>query len=331
MKNILIVKFGALGDVVRTSYFARELKKNKDVKLFWITSEASSPLLSGNLHIDFLARSFDDLKDVVFDHVYSLDDELEIVRAVGNLQFLNLSGGFLADGRLQYTEDVSEWFDMGLLSKYGKTVADELKKSNVKSHGEIFKKIFGVSSFTPSFSYPKEYKQSSNLIGNAKNDILVGINPYAGGRWPSKELLDSELEKLIEKLLRIEFLGPLKIILMGSGNDRHRNGLIKSKFNVDNIFIADTDESLLDFAFQIKQLDYLVTSDSLALHLSLSQGVRSTAFFAPTSATEIDSFGLCDKVISLSNDYCNYSKVCDNTTITAERLINSLQNNMVKR
>jgi heptosyltransferase-2 len=130
MKNILVVKFGALGDVVRTSYFTKDLK-NKNSKLFWITAQASVPLLRGNPYIDVLTSSFRDLDGVEFDHIYSLDDELQIVKAVENLQFSNLSGALLKDGGLQYTQDVSEWFDMGLLSKFGKSAADKIKKDNM--------------------------------------------------------------------------------------------------------------------------------------------------------------------------------------------------------
>lgn len=326
MKNILVVKFGALGDVIRTSYFARDLKKNS--KLFWITAQASIPLLAGNPHIDVLTSSFQDLNNIEFDHIFSLDDESETLKAVKNLRFLNLSGAFIKDGRSQYTQNVSEWFDMGLLSMFGKSVADKIKKDNIKSHGEIFKKIFDAPICSPSFFYPKEFRPTCNITYSSRYSFLVGINPYAGGRWPSKELPVDELESLIKGLLGLRFKKKLKIILLGSGEDRVRNNDIKCKFKADNIFIANTDSSLLDFAFQISQLNYLITSDSLALHLSLSQGIRSTAFFAPTSAAEIDTFGICDKVISLANDYCNYSKFCNNKTITGERLLESLKNNI---
>lgn len=329
MRNILIIKFGALGDVIRTSYFARELKlQNNEIKVFWITSVAAVPLLVGNFYIDVLVSSFDDLKEFKFDHIYSLDDEYEIVAAIEKLQFRELTGAYLVSNQLRYTDNVSEWFDMGLLSKHGKANADTLKKRNIKTHGEIFKQIFGVPSLAPIFLYPKEFKPSHNLKFLSNNEFLIGINPYAGGRWPSKELPVHQLLNLVQGLLEIDFPKNLKIILFGLGEDRDQNLLIQSKFANKNLLVADTSSSLLDFAYQIKQLNYLITTDSLALHLSLAQGILSTAFFAPTSAIEIDSFGLCDKVISLSDDYCNYSKKCDNSTITAQRLIQSFLKNI---
>jgi hypothetical protein len=44
-------------------------------------------------------------------------------------------------------------------------------------------------------------------------------------------------------------------------------------------------------------------------------------FFAPTSAAEIDLFGLGEKVASTSADYCSYRAEVDRSTITVERLV----------
>jgi heptosyltransferase-2 len=71
----------------------------------------------------------------------------------------------------------------------------------------------------------------------------------------------------------------------------------------------------------ISALDLLITSDSLALHLGIAQRIPCTAFFAPTSAAEIDSFGLVVKVLSTSADYCSYRSLADNSSITASRIL----------
>ena len=44
------------------------------------------------------------------------------------------------------------------------------------------------------------------------------------------------------------------------------------------------------------------------------------AFFAPTSAAEIELYGLGEKVASTAPDYCSYRADADNASITAERL-----------
>ena len=63
--------------------------------------------------------------------------------------------------------------------------------------------------------------------------------------------------------------------------------------------------------------------------LTLSRRVRAVAFFAPTSAAEIEMYGLGEKVLSTAPDYCSYATDADNSTITAERLVEAAQRVLV--
>jgi heptosyltransferase-2 len=48
--------------------------------------------------------------------------------------------------------------------------------------------------------------------------------------------------------------------------------------------------------------------------------VRVVAFFAPTSAAEIELYGRGEKVQSTAPDACSYRPDADNATLTVERL-----------
>ena len=76
----------------------------------------------------------------------------------------------------------------------------------------------------------------------------------------------------------------------------------------------------MEFAAIVRGLDLLLTSDSLALHVAVAGRVPVVAFFAPTSAAEIELYGRGEKVVSTSPDYCNYRKDADTSTLTAENL-----------
>lgn len=329
--RILIVKHGALGDVVRTSYFAGALKAKfgAQLELAWVTSRAALPLLADNPHIDRLSTSFADFRDDTFDVVYSLDDEAPVVEAVARLQAKRVSGAFLDCGKLSYTADAAEWFDMGLLSKFGKARADELKKHNARGHAEIFQRIFAVDAVRPEFFLSAEGKAAAMSFLPGRG-ALVGINPYAGGRWPSKEIRDDELYALIQAIgERQVFAEPVTVVLFGAGEDRLRNEALAARVAAgpvhQDIVVADTDASLMTLAGYISRMDLMISSDSLAMHLAISQSVPTLVFFSPTSAAEIDAFGRCEKVVSLAPDYCSYAKNCDNSTITAARIIDKMR------
>jgi len=89
------------------------------------------------------------------------------------------------------------------------------------------------------------------------------------------------------------------------------------------VTLVDTgcDNGLLEFAALVDRLDVLITSDSLALHMANARTVPVLAFFAPTSAAEIDLYGRGAKVQSTAADYCSYAKDADTSTLTVKRLV----------
>src|SRR5262249_31340970 len=150
--------------------------------------------------------------------VYSLDDENEVLANVYRLRTARIVGAFLKDGMARYSEDSNVWFDMGLLSRFGKKRADELKKFNARSHADIFAEIFGVAGAERGFHGAPALAASYGRW-LAHRCPAIGINPFAGGRWPAKELRLSELKDLIRTLLVRENLLPRQgsIILIGAG------------------------------------------------------------------------------------------------------------------
>jgi heptosyltransferase-2 len=231
----------------------------------------------------------------------------------------------LQDARPAYTSDATEWFDMGLHSRFGKQRADELKKLNQKSHARIFSAIFGIEHVAPEFYLDESCRRwaQANL---PKAMRRVGINPYSGGRWPSKELLPHELQRLIDWLLdgSSPFGAGTAVVLIGAGQDFTKNQALVARRERDNLVAVCTDESVQHLAAAVGGLDYLISSDSLAMHLAIAQHVPFTAFFSPTSAVEIDDWGIGTKVASTAPDYCSYRKDADNSTITADRIIEAI-------
>lgn len=334
--DILIVKFGALGDVVRTSYILPGLhEKYKESKIDWITSDSSFELLRFNPYIDNLVTpsfKMDTILNKKYDLVLSLDDEKYILEIVNKVKYKHIFGAFLKDNKTLYTEDSSLWFDMGLLSKYGKKRADELKKQNRLTHREIFEKMLNIKIKEPIFfnSFVIE-KRIKNRFDFSEEYFNIGINSGSGGRWSSKQLKIEETVQLVNMLLNKTVDNKLiRIFLLGGYEEIERNKKILENINNERVIDTGNFNSLLEFAAIVKHLDYIITSDSLALHLAISQGIKNLSFYAPTSANEIDTFGLGEKVISLSKDYCSYKKDADNSTITADRLLKAFEYHIYK-
>ena len=318
----MILKLGALGDVVRTSYILPGLHERfgTGTSVTWVTSPAALPILRHHplvarlISVDQLANSTGDslLDGEYFDWVLSLDDEMESCAIATRVAAKRLSGAFPVSDGISYTEDTRPWFDMGLISRFGKATADQLKVANQESHDAIFGKMLGIKIERPSFyNDPASEKAASARLHSFPRKI-VGLNLGAGRRWPSKSLRVTEAVRLIDLL---NDLG-VTCLLLGGSDDLPYLEAVRSSRPVPMIYGL----SLAEFSGVIAGLDLLITSDTLALHLAIAQKVPTISYYSPTSAAEINTFATGIKVTSLSPDYCSYHPDADNSTITAERL-----------
>ena len=127
--SVLIIKLGATGDVVRTTPLLRRLAGS----VSWITAKNNLPLLQ---RIDREVRcvSWENrnrVADTTYDLVINLEDDRETSRFLKELKFKQLFGAYLnGDDRLAYTSDSRDWFDLSLISAYGREEADRLKFFN---------------------------------------------------------------------------------------------------------------------------------------------------------------------------------------------------------
>ncbi len=331
--RILVLKFGALGDVVRTSYLLPGLhaRFGPGASVTWITAPAALPILRFNPCVSELISS-DRCKDPAvvsalgaspFEWVLSLDDEIESCGLATQVAAKRISGAFMASDEIHYTEDTRPWFDMGLISRFGKTRADELKLKNERSHTTIFADMLEVAIERPTFfNNPASETLARTMLQSLPRPI-VGLNLSAGRRWPGKSLRVDEAIGLIDGL---DGIGAT-CLLLGGRDDAAYLDAIAAKRSLPMI----RDLALDEFAGVIRGLDLLITSDTLALHLAIAQDVPNLSYYAPTSAAEIDTFGTGAKIASRSPDYCSYLPNADNSTITAERLLPEAQSLLARR
>ncbi len=317
------MKLGALGDVVRTSYILPGLHQRfgPGTTVTWVTASGALPILRFNPYVSELI-SIEQCKSPAgvralgahrFEWVLSLDDEVESCGIATQVAAKRISGAFVKSDEIHYTEDTRPWFDMGLISRFGKTRADELKVKNQLSHDAIFAGMLGIAIERPGFfNNPRGEALGRAMLQHLPRKV-VGLNLSAGRRWPSKSLRIDEAIVLIGQLKEMG----ATCLLLGGKDDTTYLESIASKTATPSIDGLSLDE----FAGVIRGLDLLITSDTLALHLAIAQGVPNVSYYAPTSAVEINTFGTGSRIASLSPDYCSYRPDADNSTITAERLL----------
>lgn len=342
MTKVLVIKTGALGDVLRTTSILPGLQQRfHDLEVTWLTAKAAVPLVERHRLVAHVAtcdpkddasvaRAREEFAVKDWAWVLSLDDEEPLCALASSLRTERLSGAHIdSAGNRAYTDDVEPWFGMGLLSRDGKDAADRRKVENERTHPEIYADMLGIEPGKPEMPLPGEALDAAMELaereGLTRETLVIGLNTGAGGRWTSKGLPPERV---------VGFAGAfatsigrdVAFLVLGGPPERARNGAILAGIGGLGIpgvrgVDAGSDNDIATFAAIVGMCDLLVTSDSLALHLGVANDVPTVAFFAPTSAAEIELYGLGEKVASTSPDYCSYRKDADNSTITIERLV----------
>jgi len=312
--KILIIKTGAFGDVVRTSFIAQALKdkyKSKNPEIYWITDLRAIPLFNNNPYVDQVisGENKSSLKDEKWDLVINLEEDLENCEFASSLKTNKFIGAFLnKNGMIDYTSKSAYWFNTSRISKLGETIADNLKKSNKKTHRQIMSEIIGLTNwkkYTPFLrltndqrKFAKDFLRRYNL---SRKDLIVGINTGAADTWP-KAL---SVKKTVELIAQIYKKYNAKILLFGGLNERKRNLEIH---NHSKAPIIDTGcgNDLVEFPALVSVCNFFITSDSLGMHIALALKKKSIVLIGPTSSNELDTYGLGEKVVAKSKYVCTY-------------------------
>jgi heptosyltransferase-2 len=274
MKRILIIKLGAMGDVLRTTAILRELRG----EITWLTREESIPLLGRNPYITAVIppEKCAEITHRGFDLVLNLDDDNEAAQIASEVKKSLLVGAYMDNDQIRYTHRASKWFDMGLISKYGLAYANELKRLNKKTYQEFLFEMLGLEFRGQEYLIPRPKKPKNA----ASNNKTIGIEKRAGARWQLKKW--DKFDALVQLL---EISGHTVKIF------QHRN-------------------NVLDYINDINQCDIIVTGDTLCMHIGIALRKDTIAIFGPTSADEIYDYGRVHKIVSPLDCIKCYKRKC---------------------
>lgn len=261
MQKILLTKTGAAGDIVRTTVLLQALPG----KITWV---------AGSRYIDLLPKDHPaiekilspeqaatELKNEQFDLTISLEEDIDCARLASAIPTKKIVGIYEKDGKLSYTDDSAGWFDMSLVSKKGSQFAKEAKWKNDASFQDHLFNMLGMS-----FNGEQYCIYRNSQVKPEKK--LVGIETRSSARWPNKtwggyQALTDQLQKAGYSCLQLQ----------------ERN-------------------NISDYLDDIARCSFLVSGDTLAMHVALAYQVPVIGIFNCTSPTEIYDYGLLKKMVS---------------------------------
>jgi len=296
MIKIMIIKLGALGDVVRTLPLAKALKeKYPDSEISWVTNKNAVEIVNSSPYVDKTLIINSEIKDE-FDKLYNFDIDDEATTFTSKMNSKKKYGFYSEGGYPAAFNFQSEYYLNTLFD-------DDLKKKNTKTYQEM---MFEVAELPYKKQLPKiplsdKYKQYADEfleINNLKKEKLIGVHIGASSRWPSKKWHKENLKNFIIKAKNKNY----EIIIFGGPNEKKEHEILFKELSKKGIKIYrnNPDNSILEFASLINLCNFVVCSDSLALHISLALGKKTIGLFFISSPNEIEGYGLLKKIVSSS-------------------------------
>lgn len=314
--RVLVIKLGAMGDVLRTTALLPALrKKYEPCHVTWVVDGPAFDLLRANPLIDRLLPM--DLgttlrvETSVFDVAICLDKE---DRAVGLMHKARaaekLGFGIDAFGGIRPLNQEADYaFSLG--------VSDELKFfQNDRCYQDFTAQAARLAWRGDDyvFAVPDEEKEwaYSRLteLGVKRGDRLLGLNTGAGPVFATKKWTRGGFAEIARR--GVKELGA-RVLLLGGPEERDRNRQIAAMVSDlgDAVVDTGTDNPLLGFAATLGNLDLLVTGDTMAMHVALAQKVPTIAIFGPTCQQEVELYGRGEKVTTAPPCAPCYRKECE--------------------
>lgn len=255
-QRILIIKLGAIGDVIRTTPLLRKIKTEyPKAKISWLTLTPS--ILPQNEIDEILKLELNSilyLQNTEFDILYNLDKDKEACALFHTVKAKKKFGYMLRDGLPYPSNELAR-------HKYMTGVFDDISKVNTKSYVEEIFEMLGWKFQREEYLFDthedKGYKWDLN-----RNQKLIGLNTGCGDRWTSRLWSD---EKWVELISKLQEAG-LQPVLLGGEAEHKRNSSLQGATGATYPGYF----SLPQFINLMNQMDVIVTQVTMAMHISIA-------------------------------------------------------------
>ncbi len=299
-KSILIIKLGALGDVIRTTPLVTRFRKEfPGCKISWITLSPS--ILPRDL-IDeifpFDHTSVYGLLHRKFDIALNLDKEIEACALLADVDSKVKMGFTWKDGHIALADQNAE-------HKMITGAFDNLSKANTKNYLE---EIFEICGFK---FEGEEYLMNVNvslikkweyLKLNANGKTIVGLNTGCGQRWLTRLWPEEHWISLISKLQEEGFVP----VLLGGKDEDAQN---KKYADETGAYYPGT-YSLEEFIAITANCDLIVSAVSMMMHIAVGLKKPLILFNNIFNRHEFHLYGRGEIVSPSTGCDCYYGLSC---------------------
>ncbi len=294
-KRILIIKLGAIGDVIRTTTLLHRLwHENPEAEIWWVTNTPEVLPAKVDKALAFNFQNTMLLQSVQFEVVINLDKDPDACSLASSLNSNKTYGFIIKDGIPHPADEKAEL-------KYLTGIFDDINKSNDKSYPQEIYEICGY-----------EYRGEEYILDNEKylfniqnnGNKIVGLNTGCGERWISR-LWDEE--NWIKLALKLKKNGYFPLLLGGAQEDE-KNKRIAEKSGAEYLGHFP----LKEFIALMNECDIVVTAVTMAMHIAIAQKKQLVLINNIFNPKEFELFGRGEIVEPDKECKCFFSQKCEN-------------------
>jgi heptosyltransferase-2 len=293
---ILVIKLGAIGDVIRTTTLLPKIKNEyPNHKIWWLTlSPEIVPSIVDKV-LDFSVQSIEILKACEFDMLINLDKDFEACSLTKNINAKIKHGFTLLNNTPASIDELAE-------QKYLTGLFDDISKANSKSYPEEIFDICGWSFAGEEYILDLDKNIEWNIPNNSKK--VIGLNTGCGARWVSRLWADDNWLVLI-KLLQNSGFYPL---LLGGKQEHEKNQYFAEKTGADYQGYF----SLKQFISLVNVCDLVVSAVTMGMHIAI--GLKKPLILMNNifNSAEFELYGRGEIVQPEKECQCYFSPKCIN-------------------
>lgn len=275
-ERILIIKLGAIGDVIRTTPLLRKLRESSPgAEITWLTFTPDVVPSSVDRVLGFSTPAVVSLLSDRFDLLINLDKDREAI-ALAERVAAKQKEGFGMDPVTGKCRPLNE----RARNKWMTGLFDDLNKQNTKSYPQEIFEICGFSFQRE--KYILEVERHSWSIPGPRP--LIGLNTGCGGRWTTRLWPIENWIRLIE-LLKSSGKG---VLLLGGDNEHAKNQHMAS---VTGAAYLGT-HPLNKFMSLMAECDLVVTGVTMAMHIAIGLNKKLVLFNNIFNRNEFELYGL---------------------------------------
>ena len=251
-ERILIIKLGAIGDVIRTTPLLRKLKGIHPKAAFhWLTHTPEILPSCVDRAFRYDLASVEVIKATPYDWLFNLDKDREACALALAIHAAQKRGFILVDGHCAPLDPAAE-------NKWLTGLFDDVSRKNLKSYPQ---EIFEICGFTYGgeeylLDIPDDIEWDL-----AKDKKRIGLNTGCGTRWQTRLWPDAHWIELARWLKKEGY----DVLFLGGEQEHQKNRRLARSADVRYLGHFP----LQEFISLLNQCDLVVTAVTMALHIAI--------------------------------------------------------------